>query len=107
MKPVDYKRMKDIEATAREIGSILGAVCERTPGGKCGFLLMLFGFGEDSEFTYLSNANRADNIKMIKEFLARMEDGSAEGTWDTRKEKAEAERERRSQQETEGSAPKT
>lgn len=107
MKPVNYERMKDMEATAREVGSIIASVCKSLPGGKCGFCLMLFGFGEDSEFTYISNSNREDNIKMLKEFLARMEDGSAPGVWDTRKEKNERERERQSQQKTEGSTEET
>ena len=61
---------RECETTAREIGSLIGRACQRAGGGRWGFALMLFSF-EGPEFTWISNASRADMVKMMQEFIQK------------------------------------
>ena len=44
---------------------------EALSGEKCGFALMLFSF-DGPEFTWISNAQRADMVKTMQEFIRRI-----------------------------------
>jgi len=60
---------REIEATAREIGNVISlAIAAAGYKGKWGFALMLFSF-DGPEFTWISNAQRADMIKAMQEFI--------------------------------------
>lgn len=40
---------------------------------KVGFVLLVFPFGEEGRCNYISNADRADVVTMLKEQIARFE----------------------------------
>lgn len=61
--------LAQLEATCRRIGKRIG---EGVPAGV-GFVLLLFDFGDDGFFTYLSNAEREGMIKGLRELLAKLE----------------------------------
>lgn len=65
----DRPRLRHLEEQARGIGRLLKA---RMPH-NAGFILLLFDFGEGGWTTYVSSAHRADCIKLLREFLARLE----------------------------------
>jgi hypothetical protein len=74
--------MREMEASAREIAAVLGRavkIHEQKYGTKTGFALFLFSFYEHGEMTYVSNAQRADMVKMLMEFVAK---NPPELTWD-------------------------
>ena len=77
MRPVESKKLHDMEATCREIGRVLGSVIKQQNGKGTGFALMIFDF-EGPEFTWLSNADREDMIKVLAEFQARLKDNTAD-----------------------------
>lgn len=60
-----------IEDHLRTVGR---AIKDEMPHGW-GFTLMMFEFGEGPGFFYLSSAQRADMVKMLKEFLEKLEKG--------------------------------
>jgi hypothetical protein len=60
--PAERQRM---ERAARSMGQTIGKACP--PG--VGFALIMFTFGEGDWSTYISNANRADMIRGLEEFL--------------------------------------
>jgi hypothetical protein len=41
---------------------------------KVGFILMVFNFGSDGRTNYISNADRASVVEMLKEQIARFEE---------------------------------
>lgn len=60
---------RKIEHTCREIGDAIGRAIEKSGRkGKWGFSLLLFSF-QGEEMTYISNANRADMVKAMQEFI--------------------------------------
>jgi hypothetical protein len=66
----DFRQM---EAVSREIGNRIGKIIEKysdTTGRKWGFALMIFSF-DGEEFTWISNAERADMVKAMQEFINR------------------------------------
>lgn len=69
--------LRGVEASAREIGQIIGA---GLPPGW-GFGLMIFRFGESvgKESTWVSNAQRADMVKFLREFADKLELDKAGG----------------------------
>ena len=77
MRPVDSTKLRDMEAACRKIGRILGSVISQQNGKGTGFALMIFDF-EGPEFTWLSNANRKDMIKVLAEFQVRLEDNMSD-----------------------------
>ncbi len=58
-----------LERKSRELGLLI----EHAVGGreKCGFLLMLFGWGDGGHLAYFSNAQRADVVRVLQEFIDR------------------------------------
>jgi len=67
------EELKQMERTAREVGRLLGG---HMPAG-CGFALFVFEYGPGGWLTYMSNAERADMVNALKEFLVRVELGKA------------------------------
>jgi hypothetical protein len=63
-----------MERTAREIADILGSQC---PEGW-GFALLFFDF-KGPESSWISNANRADMVKMLRETADKLEVDAAGG----------------------------
>lgn len=55
----------------REIGELLRRACAQVPG--YGFALLIFEFGPDGNMFYTSNAQRADVIGMMREFIQKHE----------------------------------
>lgn len=68
MKPVDLNKLHRMEKINREVGALIGAAI-RESGGKYGFALFMFSFDDESEMTWISNAERASMIKALKEFI--------------------------------------
>ena len=64
----DYEiRNPEIEQLLRDVGHKLA---ELMPPGY-GFTLLIYGFGESKDLFYLSNANRQDMLKALREFIAK------------------------------------
>jgi len=59
-----------MEAQAREIGNLLHELMG--PSGL-GFLVTLFEFGDGGWSTYISNGNRKDMVKYLRELAAEIE----------------------------------
>lgn len=64
-------RRAELEEKARHIGRLIGTAC---PDGA-GFCLMLFDLGKRGEMTYISNANRVDMLKCVRELIEVVEEG--------------------------------
>lgn len=62
-------RDEHIEAILKRIAEIIS---DWTPEGW-GFCLMMFTFGEGGNFFYVSDAQREDIIRTMKEFIAKQE----------------------------------
>jgi hypothetical protein len=80
-RPVDPEKMRQMEASGREIAKLLQNAMERyqaAGGERWGFALMLFSF-DGGEFTWISNANRKDMVKTMMEFIA---ENPPDMTWD-------------------------
>jgi len=60
---------------AREIAELLGDVVHTQSDGKFGYALFIFDFGENGSCSYMSSADRAGVLGMIKEWVARQEAG--------------------------------
>jgi hypothetical protein len=69
--PLDPELMRLMEAIGREMGYAIGSTIDLECGGHRGFALFIFSF-EGPEFTYISNANRQDVIKLCEEFVRKM-----------------------------------
>ena len=67
--------LPELEEMARELGRSIKATM--LPG--TGFVCVLFDFGGagTGSMTYLSNANREDTVKMLRELLGKIEGPSA------------------------------
>lgn len=64
-----------IASRMRDIGQrIHSALDESELKGKMGFALLLFDFGVGGSMFYISDANREDMLKAMKEFIAKQED---------------------------------
>jgi hypothetical protein len=73
MREMDGNKIRSMEAAAREIAKSLGRAFESFHDGddeKWGFALMIFSF-DGPEFTWISNAQRADMVKAMQEFISR------------------------------------
>lgn len=77
MRPVDPQRLHNLETTAREIARLLDGCIQRSMHVRCGFAFLLFSF-EGPEMTWVSNADRVDMVKALRELLARWEAGTAD-----------------------------
>lgn len=72
---MDQHKIRMMEAAAREIAALLesGMDSFRAKSGdpkRWGFALMIFSF-EGPELTWISNAERADMVKAMQEFINR------------------------------------
>lgn len=67
----DKELMAKIEAKARVIGEGIHAVL---PGGW-GFVLLLAQFGEKGQISYISDCNRADTIKVLRQMADKLAKG--------------------------------
>lgn len=62
--------MNDEEIVKRRMQSIARKVDEELPD-NFGFVVLAFKFNEKSEMIYVSNANREDVVKSMKEFIEK------------------------------------
>lgn len=65
--------LKELEAEIRSMGKLVDKALNPGPEKLIGFTLLLFNFGEGGYTTYISNGNREDVIKSLKEFLFYVE----------------------------------
>jgi len=73
MRDMDGAKMRAMEAAGRDIANHLQVAFDRFGAKndeKWGFALMIFSF-EGPEFTWISNAQRADMVKVMQEFISR------------------------------------
>lgn len=63
---------KMLERVARELGEVIESCL---PSGKVGFALSLFTFSEPRYLAWISNADRADMIRALREQADRLEHG--------------------------------
>lgn len=73
MREIDPQRMRAMEHSGRELASVLEQVLKQyfnKSGERWGFGLFIFSF-EGPEFTWISNAKRADMVKTMQEFITR------------------------------------
>ena len=64
------EQREQLEAQAKDLGHMLSGILP--PG--VGFFLSLFEFGEGGGWsTYMSNGQRADMVKYLRELAARLE----------------------------------
>jgi len=76
-RPVDPKTLHDLEADAREIAHAIDGALNTAATVRRGFALLIFSF-DGPELTWISNANRADMVRALEEFLARVTAGTAD-----------------------------
>ena len=67
----NYHSQQELEADSRRLAEILG---KELPEGV-GFQLFVFGFGEEGNLAYISNAQREDCILAVREWLCHVEQG--------------------------------
>lgn len=67
----DRAPLETAEVVARSIGRLIADACP--PGW--GFVLTLGTYGEGGCVTYLSNIEREDAIKMLREMIQKIESG--------------------------------
>jgi len=73
MKEMDGDKIRSMEAAGRDIAALLGRAFDsfgQKSNERWGFALMIFSF-DGPEFTWISNAQRADMVKAIQEFISR------------------------------------
>lgn len=72
--PVQLNKLIRMEKVNREVGALIVEAIEQSGGGY-GFCLFMFSWDTESEMTWVSNAQRPDMIKALKEFIAKAEAG--------------------------------
>jgi hypothetical protein len=71
--PIEAKHHKMMNTLAHTLDELFNGDA-RGPDRQTGFILMVFPFGNtDGRANYISNAERADVVTMLKEQLARFE----------------------------------
>lgn len=73
MREIDPQKIREMEQAGREIATVLERAIKSyqlSSGERWGFGLFIFSF-EGPEFTWISNAQRADMVKTMQEFIAR------------------------------------
>lgn len=60
-------RREELETLLRPIAAMLDLGLKQEAGQRVGFVLLLFDFGEGGWFTFASNGNRADVVRLLKE----------------------------------------
>lgn len=58
-----------LEERAADVGRVIAKLCP--PG--VGFTLLLFDFGEGGHLAYMSNGQRDDVVRAMREFIERMQ----------------------------------
>lgn len=71
--------MSDEEIVKRRMQSIARKVDEELPD-NFGFVVLAFKFNEKGEMIYVSNANREDVVKSMKEFIEKTENSYSNDT---------------------------
>lgn len=71
----DRRTLKEMEKKCREIGQSIGDRLQSSGYRGIGFALLLFDFGPGGFSTYISNAQRADMIKALREQADVLEKG--------------------------------
>ncbi len=67
---------EQLEQSARRLAQAIDeALNEKRQQGRVGFALFLFDFGEGGNLSYVSNAQRADMVKNVEEWLGRQRAG--------------------------------
>ena len=74
MKPTNMAKLVKMEKVNREVGGLIGQAIKEQGGGY-GFALFMFSFGEGTEMTWISNAERPDMVKALREFIETVERG--------------------------------
>jgi len=69
---LDPELLRRMENSGRKLGKVLDGILKDYAGAgeRMGFALMIFAF-DGPEFTWVSNANRADMVKAMQEFINR------------------------------------
>lgn len=70
MEPIEEKYREKLQALG--LGLDLALNGEKQPK-ETGFVVLLFGFGDDKRMNYISNANREDMLSALKELIAIFE----------------------------------
>jgi hypothetical protein len=65
-----------VKETAENLRAIAKAITPMLPASH-GFLLMTFEVGAPGRLNYLSNGERGDIVKMLREFIGKFERDSA------------------------------
>ena len=63
---------EELENLIRGYASAIDQSLHETTGRRIGYCLMLFDFGDSGSLAYGSNAQRADMLKTIDEFRAKL-----------------------------------
>lgn len=71
--------MNEEEIVKRRMQSIARKVAEELPD-NFGFVVLAFKFNEKGEMIYVSNANREDVVKSMKEFIEKTENNYGNDT---------------------------
>ena len=71
--------MNEEEIVKRRMQSIARKVDEELPD-NFGFVVLAFKFNEKGEMIYVSNANREDVVKSMKEFIEKTENNYGNDT---------------------------
>lgn len=71
------KRRRELESIVRLIADeMVAEMNNANTGPPIGFMLMLFDFGPGGFSAYVSNAARADMVRLLREQADRMEAGT-------------------------------
>ena len=68
-------RRDELESTVRAVADALDCAMPEMLGERVGFVVMLSEFHAGGYLAYVSNVNREDMIKTVKEWLARAVSG--------------------------------
>lgn len=70
---VDYKDIRETEKSVRVLGEALDETIQEIFSEKLGFALLLFDFKNPGLANFMSNAERFDMIKALRETADRLE----------------------------------
>lgn len=60
-------KLEELERVCRDVGRLLAKSIAEEIGAPAGFVLIVSDFGDDGSFTYVSNVQRADVVRLLKE----------------------------------------
>ena len=80
MTPGQREFLARMETWARVVGGAVEESAQERFGKRLGFIVYVFEFGESHLSTYLSNSNRDDCVKALRELLERIEQKGFTGT---------------------------